>query len=220
MNIKITEQEHKKLLKYETMSFLVGSHLYGTNTEDSDKDYLRFYRPPLDWKDYGLPNIHQFQYSEQGIDHNWTTLKQFAENQKSGDSTINSDLIMFDSDFVENYTNEKRLSMVRTYKVIKAYIGFAKRDIKKGRLFHAHRSLYCAECLMDGGMPKKEVIQRLHKNQDQFDSDALTLMEKEFRQRANQMYDKGELSLYHIPTVKDPLLQKLLESNNVKEFKY
>jgi hypothetical protein len=36
----------------------------------------------------------------------------------------------------------------------------------------------------------------------------------------NEMYDKGEINKYFIPRHTDPLYQQLLDSNNIKEFKY
>ena len=74
-----------------------------------------------------FPNVHQFQYKdiENNIDYIWISNEQFFKNQASGESTINSDIILF-ADFLEE---SSKLNMCRTYNVMKAYLGFAIRDL-------------------------------------------------------------------------------------------
>lgn len=49
MNIKITKEEHEFLQKHVIETSIIGSHLYGLETEESDKDFLCIYRKPLEW---------------------------------------------------------------------------------------------------------------------------------------------------------------------------
>lgn len=229
MNIKISKEEHDYLHKWIIREFVVGSHLYGTAKEGSDKDILCIYDiGPLmtyspQYTEY-LPNYHQFQYDdvENNIQYIYTTVEQFHKNLNSGDSTINADVIMFYPSVFN------ALRMCRTYNVIKAFIGFAKRDLKnpkgKNKLFHAHRSLYCAKMLISGQLPTIDGIKGIA----DFPSSVHSLIQFEatLRDWLNELYDRGEIDRYYIPalpkslTPQNTLLVKLLQSNNTKEFKY
>lgn len=229
MNIKISKTEHDYLNEHLIESFVVGSHLYGTAKEGSDKDILCIYDiGPLmtyspQYTEY-LPNYHQFQYDdvENNRQYIYTTVEQFHKNLNSGDSTINADVIMFYPSVFN------ALRMCRTYNVIKAFIGFATRDLKKpegkNKLFHAHRGLHCAASLMYDRLPAIEEINTLNSNI--FPTEVLHIWCRELRNKCNKMFDNGELDRYYIPalpkslTPQNTLLVKLLQSNNTKEFKY
>lgn len=230
MNIKISKEENEYLLGRLKERFLIGSRLYGTHTEESDEDVLCLYddsemKAMSPYLCNFLPNYHQFQYDD--LENNrqiiWSTLEQFFKNLISGDSTINADIAMFYPGVVD-----KPLQVLRTYKVIKAYIGFAKRDLKdvskKNKLFHAHRSLYCAASLMINTLPTLDGIYRISK--DTYSKDDLIDWEWDLRKEVNNMFDKNRLKMYYIPPMPkslhswNTLLNKLTESNNTKEFKY
>jgi predicted nucleotidyltransferase len=222
MNIKITKQEHDFLQKHVIKTYIVGSHLYGVQNEQSDVDFLCIYKSP--WELFpsqeALPSIHQFQYDDgTTADYLYTNEVQFWKNQQSGDSTINSDVVMFSGEWDEDVA----LDMCRTYKVIKAYLGFANRDLKQvakigeKKLKHAIRGIYCAKSLMFKKLPKLSTI-RNHPT----DVSVKFLQDEcqRLRDTLNQMYNVGEIESYFVPKTRDTLLQKLLDSNNTKEFKY
>lgn len=231
MNLKITKEDHKELLLYKTHQVVIGSHMYGINTSKSDKDILCVYKMPEYWERFKFPNVHQLQYTEGGVDYIWTTAEQFWRNQRSGESTINSDALMWVPYIFTGNTNpELTLKYVRTYKVIKAYLGFAKRDLKKGTresIFHAARGLFCAECIMNGVLPEVSVIKDLFtvyqhlslESYMKFKKD-LEKEQKEFRVKLQKMYESHELELYYIPETNIPLLDKILQANNIREFQY
>lgn len=224
MNIKIKKGEHGELMAKKIHDCVIGSKLYGTDAENSDTDILCIFEPGRSWSaSMAYPSQHQFQYDDvaNNTQYIWTTILQFWRNLNSGDSTINADVVLFGKNPV-SVTDSWRLKSVRNYKVVKAYIGFARRDLKnykgKNKLFHAERSLYCAECIMNGQLPTIEVIQDIAKSpQDRLE---LIAWESDLRKRCNTMYEKDELKTYSIAVTGDKLLQKLLDSNNIKEFKY
>ncbi len=220
MNIKITKEEHEFLKRHQVTEIVIGSKLYGTEEEGSDTDFLCIYNKPSSWSDSNLPNFHQFQYDDvrNNCQYIWTTEEQFWKNQMSGDSTINSDVILFG----EKYSDLAKLELCRTYKVIKGYLGFAKRDLKeykkKNKLFHIARGLYCAEKLIYGKLPTLYDVQNRCRNI--INVPVLRSKENQLRLKCNSMFNEGLLGMYYIPKVSSPLYQKLLDSNNTKEFRY
>jgi predicted nucleotidyltransferase len=220
MNIIINKEEHLFLQSQVLQSIKIGSHLYGTNNENSDIDFLCIYKTSEVELHSGLPNFHQFQYKdiENNIDWNYCSELQFWKNLQSGDATINADIVLF----TDLYTN--KLEICRTYKVIKAYLGFAKRDLKdikkdtKRKLIHAARGLYCAESLINNKLPTKLDIQNIYTQL--LDKDDLITKEKNLRIKTNDLYDSNQLDNYYIEKCDNTLWQKLLESNNTKEFRY
>lgn len=63
MNIKINKEQHERLLPRCIHQIPMGSHLYGTNNENSDLDILCIYKPFENWQLLeSLPNYHQYQY--------------------------------------------------------------------------------------------------------------------------------------------------------------
>lgn len=220
MNIIIDQEEHEFLQSITLNRFLVGSRLYGTAREDSDTDYLCVYATSEEELYAGLPTAHQFQYKdlEGNTDWNYCSELQFRKNLYSGESVIQADIVLFTS------YSDKKLALCRTYKVIKAYLGFARRDLKeagKGReqkLWHAARSLYCAAELLEGWLPDLAGIQNLYGRQH--DQQQLEEQEQHLRAIANRQYEQGTLQLYYIEACGHPLWQKLLNSNNTKAFRY
>jgi predicted nucleotidyltransferase len=226
MNIKITKEQHLRLLERTSIKVPIGSHLYGTNTEKSDTDILCIYEPFDNWKLLeSYPNYHQFQYDceETNRDYIYTTFGQFWKNQRSGDSTINSDIIMFTNAITES--DESKLNYCRTFKVIKSFIGFAKRDIKQSlndntgkKLFHATRGLYCAQSLLEGDLPDVYNVKVCF--EEPWSYNYLVEFEKSLREVCNIMFEKKKLENYFVRETNDDLLNLLLSSNNIREFKY
>jgi predicted nucleotidyltransferase len=225
MNIKITKEQHERLQKQCFLQIPMGSYLYGTNNKDSDLDILCIYKPFDNWTLLeSLPNHHQFQYDDEetNTDFIYCTEGQFWKNQRSGDSTINSDVVMFSDEVINRY--EDKINYCRTQKVIKGYIGFANRDIKQysktnspKKYSHIVRGLITAECLIDGKLPKIKNIKEMNIN---FSIKQLQNWQTEVREKCNTMYEKKELENYYIEETEDELLNILLISNNTREFIY
>lgn len=223
MNIKITKEQHKRLCKSKYIEHEFGSRLFGTNRPDSDYDYMRVYDYDSVFNERfkGLPNIHSYQFDdvENNTQYIWVSEEQFWGNLFSGDGTIHSDILLFSA---KTEKKERALRMCRTFKIIRAYCGVAKRDLKlhssKNKLFHANRSLYIAECLIENKMPNIEDIQKL----------SLSLQSKEWcsnkeielRNIASDMYQNHQLHNYYIPKTEDELLNIMLQANNTRQFQY
>lgn len=233
MNIKISKKEHDYLLNdVPNRQFLFGSRLFETHTEKSDYDYLCIYDfSKLSDVPYSVisayPNIHSFQYDdkENNKQYIWMSAEQFHFNLRSGDGTILSDVILF------NNCDENDYNIVRTTKVIRAYCGVAKRDMKlhakdPKKRFHARKSIYIANCLMDGEMPLKSTIQSFMI--DDVGVKDICKSIDDSRSRINKISDDNLLPTYHINltknvgdlTIGESLVYKLVKSNNIKEFKY
>lgn len=225
MNVKIDKDEYLLLDGLIIKTHVIGSRLYKTNTEDSDTDVLVIYNSYGD-SDIYYPNSHQLQYDdhEDNTQYIYTTKRQFYANLFSGDSTINADVIMFSSD---DLSDSEKLNTVRTYNIIKSFIGLAKRDlrfIKKGKskLFHVLRGLYCAEQLMDNVLPDLSEIEKMG-SVTEYDIQSLVKRVDDLRSRMNKLFESGELTMYPkkpIFEAKDSLEEKIIESNNTKEFRY
>lgn len=222
MNIVITKEERDFLEKSVLKRYTIGSQLYKTNNSDSDTDILNIYKTSAIELNSALPNFHQFQWkdTENNIDWLYTSELQFWRNFYSGDSTINTDIVLF-TDIVTD--DNHRLKLCRTYKIIKAYIGFAKRDLKqinkdKSKIFHANRGLYCAKELIENRLPSLDKIKDLYFNS--LTKDILEIEEERLRIQLNDLYNKQQILSYYIEKCGNTLFDKLLESNNTIEFKY
>lgn len=231
MNIKITKEQHERLLRHKEHEFLFGSHLFGVNDENSDMDIICIYNDKsvfgqrlVDYQ--SLPNIHSFQYDdkENNTQYVWCTLEQFMRSISSGDGTHYIDALLFTNED-DDLTDLEKVEVLRTYKIIKAYLGVAKRDMKLHRndpkkQFHAMRSNYIAECLMKNEMPKLEVIQQL--KEDRKYPNIIIEQTERLRITLNGLLNSGEIDMYYIPQVnrEDDLLMLQLNSNNIREFKY
>jgi predicted nucleotidyltransferase len=231
MNIKITKEEFDFIMSAPHFSGkkLIGSRLYETNTADSDTDYLVGYTS-FHESDLFLPNLHTFQYDdkENNTQYVFSTPNQFWSNLFSGDSIINADVILYDT---KKWTSEEQINILRTYNIIKAFIGFAKRDYKdltedkgKNKLFHICRCLYFADELLDNRLPKRSYIKYLFTHPDEFiKQEDIQEYINGLRQRMNKLYENNELTKYPVAPIKplqNSLEVKLFESNNKKKFFY
>jgi hypothetical protein len=223
MNIKITKEEYLVLNQYIENSFIIGSRLYGNHSENSDIDVINIIKPIFESDKY-LPNFHQFQYDdlENNKQEMFITRERFFKNLFSGDSTINTDIIMFTN--FDNLNEFEKLNYCRTYNIIKAFLGFAKRDLNninkgKNKRFHAARSIYCAEELINNRLPKIEEFKKY------IDLTIHELLSKcaELREVSNKLLNEKDLTPFPKELFIKPLNsleQKLIESNNILEFKY
>lgn len=226
MNIKINKEQFERLYEHKEEEYIFGSQLYGTAREGSDTDILVVYDSESVFIDsipirvLGLPNIHQFQYDDEENNRQYifTDSIQFAKNMQSGDSTINAEIMMFMDETVQ-----EDIHIFRTFKIIKAFIGFAKRDLrykKKGYEAHVARGLYIADSLIHNTLPTLEGVREVMVESSNLPVTLYERIQKTLRQKVNKMYDDGEIPLYCIPKTDDDLLNLLLQSNNTKEFKY
>lgn len=229
MNMKITKEDHLRLMGGLKEKLIFGSRLFGTHTDESDYDYVMIYNFE---KVFGVdennferfPNIHSFQFDDypNKSQYVWMTDKQFDIILTSGDGTILSDILMFGEC---NISNKDKLFFCRTYKIIKAYCGVAKRDLKLHpknikKRFHVLRSLYIANALMDGYIPNVKEIQKISEDVESVKIIDMVKWVNDSRERANKMLNNKELVQYNIKPSGDVLLDKLLDSNNIGEFKY
>ncbi len=237
MNIKINLEQASWLSDRQLSRYTIGSHMYGTNKEGSDKDILVFYKGFGMDIDACLAVRHQFQYDDKKNNVQWiyTTIAQWWRNLLSGESTINADMVMFSDVLVSmGYQDSDLLNVLRTYNTIKAYLGFAKRDIKdlkqgkgKNKQFHAQRGILCADYLMRGQIPTKEDIQAIVPGA--FDLEEIQFTEAMYRAKCNNLYDSGELTLFpkekllgleKTDVIENELLSLYYNSMNIKEFRY
>lgn len=132
MNIHFKDKDLFENLKNATLAKVrVGSHLYGTNNENSDEDFLYIYATSeAELRSFIWTN-HQLQYKEEGIDHNFVSLHSFIRNIINGDSTINFEVV--NSTELENtcldFLHDIK-SIFNTYTIARSYNGFARRDCK------------------------------------------------------------------------------------------
>lgn len=223
MNIKINTAQARFILDgYALRTYTVGSHLYGVQGPASDVDYLVLYRSFHETADLHYPNYHQFQWddTEHNAQYLFSSERQFWKNLYSGDSTINADVVLFAEGA---YSEVQKLNITRTFNIIKAFLGFAKRDLKllnkgKNKLFHINRGLYCAQCLLENRLPLLSAF-----GFTETSTQLLANREAELRARCNTLLETDELSLFpKVPVVKagNELEALLIEANNTKEFRY
>lgn len=231
MNVKINKQQHEYLCKHysDYNEYLFGSHLHGIATEESDKDVIRvisndFYDEFNISKATFLPNIHSFQYddSENNMQVAWMTERQFWYNLWSGDGNMIADVVI-----LSGHWDEPTIKLYTfTYKVIKGYLGVAKRDLKlhpksDKKRFHAWRSLKFASILLNGGIPTVSDIIKL-KDEEVPSNSYMSLAESEIRAKLNVMLDRGDIR--HYPEFagfeNNSLVKLMIESNNIREFRY
>lgn len=132
MNIHFTDKGLFENLKNATLAKVrVGSHLYGTDNENSDEDFLYIYATSENELKSFVWTNHQLQYKEEGVDHNFVSLHTFVRNIINGDSTINFEVVHSDElkkthlGFMHVYRD-----YFNTYTIIRSYNGFARRDCK------------------------------------------------------------------------------------------
>ena len=132
MNIHFTDKKlFDKLKKATIAKVIVGSHMYGTNNENSDIDYLHIYATSENELMSFIQTNHQLQYKEEGIDYNFVSLNSFLKNIFNGDSSINFEVIASDSLIgtdLEWLCSHKDTFI--TYNMIRSYLGLCRRDIK------------------------------------------------------------------------------------------
>ena len=80
---------------------------------------------------------------------------------------------------------------------------------------------------MNGLLPKLSEIKELFNKYQVLESEFINELrvdlekeQKEFREKLQKMYESHQIEMYHIPETNVPLLNKILQSNNIREFHY
>lgn len=222
MNVKINKNEHEYLCSLNYKEYLFGSQLHGIASANSDEDYIRviddsFYDNFTTLGKF-LPNIHSWQYDDHNKQYVWMTERQFYYNLFSGDGNMIADVVLLSGEF------EDALFLCRTYKIIKGYLGVAKRDLKlhgnvEKKRFHATRSLYMANKLMSNQSPSISDIVDL-KNSKLQTREELFEIENRLRVSLNLMLDSGKIDMVPKFIETNSLAQIMINCNNIREFKY
>jgi hypothetical protein len=178
----------------------------------------------FDTKAIYLPNIHSYQFDDNKNNTQYVlmTERQFYYNLFSGDGNMVADVVLLSGGF------EEPLFLCSGYKVIKGYLGVARRDLKlhgnnDKKKFHALRSMYMAEKLMEKELPTVGGIQLLYKNYAGCylpSTETLNKKQNNLRGRLNDMLNKGEIDMYPHFREGQELIQIVVDTNNIKEFKY
>tara|TARA_R110000737_G_scaffold213289_4_gene230427 strand:- start:170 stop:1015 length:846 start_codon:yes stop_codon:yes gene_type:complete len=133
MNIHIEDEVlFEELKRISVFNIEIGSRMYGTNNEESDRDILYIYIPSQDEMNSISSSHHQYQFKENGIDHIFTDIFTFIKNTLNGDSTINFEVI--NSEKIEHSNLDWLVSYrdyFRNYKILRAYLGRARKDLKQ-----------------------------------------------------------------------------------------
>lgn len=236
MNIKIDEEEHLILKRMSVVSHKIGSKLYGTDTKKSDTDLImivdqnnweKYISNSVDFKSFSLcrylPNLHPFQYDceKTNTDYIYVTERQFTYSLITGDSTIFAEALMWNTGY-----DPRPVEYFRTYKILKGFNGYSKRDISKIRDHpssekfrqHAIRGLYIQEELVNNRLP--DLGGWINHKFQGFGKRELSKLQKDFRKIMNEMVESGDLFDYYIPKSTVSLVGKHLKANNTREFKY
>ena len=156
MNIQITDKRLIENLQRSTFAtFEFGAKLYGLDSESSDIDEVAIYAKPTFFHHSFLWEHHTLQVATRTSDTIYSTLQEFVRNLLTGDSLYNFEVIH--SDAVKNsrldYLYENAHNFYN-FTTIRAYLGFARRDLKHGlkdgkRLSHAVRCYHAAEMIFN-----------------------------------------------------------------------
>lgn len=240
MNIHFTNKEAFELLKEASIfSIEIGSTMYGTTNEQSDKDLLHVYIPCIEELTSFVETHHQFQYKENGVDYLFVNIFQFFRNALNGDSTINFEVINHFS--LENTVFDwvyKSRSIFANYRILKSYLGMARRDIKhlskaktirdkNKRLAHVVRSYYFIQDILNKEftpLVQNERLTEILTIHQLVDSrkrhELMTLWNEKIEKLRNLVNEKLDNHSLNLPYYMLPFHQKLLDDfiqNLIKE---
>jgi len=136
MNIKKDIVKDKELfdnlMKSTFVKVEVGSKMYELEHENSDTDLLCIYNTSKRELNMFDRSHHQIQFKVDGVDYLFINIHSFLSNAVSGDSTINFEVINSkkllgtELDFLYKYRE-----YFYNYKIIRSYLGLARRDLKR-----------------------------------------------------------------------------------------
>lgn len=145
-----------QLMENKIFEIEVGSEMYGLKNKNSDSDILVIYIDSI-FNRGTLNSHHQLQYNDENnnVNYIFTTLEQFCLNIITGDSTINYEVLV-QGKFKEKFEDLYYALNYYNTKIIKSYLGMAKRDLKTIRknynpktASHFIRGLHFAEAIMN-----------------------------------------------------------------------
>lgn len=237
MNIHITDKSLVKNLEKATIAkVIVGSHMYGTNNEKSDIDYLNIYATSENELLSVINTQHQLQYKENGVDNLFVSLHTFIANILSGDSPINFEVVNSDQLIGTEleWLYDIRESFI-TYTTIRSYLGICRRDIKhfgrckseydkKKKLGHIIRGAKYAESMLNLNWDFNNLNKSLDNDVDVSTNKLLrewTKKVSELRNILNEKFNNGSLGLAQKINVDSgiELTEKLLKYTKSNEFK-
>ncbi len=132
MNIIIDTDTFTALSDYKVFDVEFGSALWGTKNEQSDSDILRIIEPSKMWLSAPYNTDHLLQYKDEvnNIDYIFCTPQTFIRGIVNGDSAIFHEILRLGG---LKHTQLSFLEKIdfSTYKILRAYLGLAKRDIKE-----------------------------------------------------------------------------------------
>jgi hypothetical protein len=134
MNIHIHSQDlFASLMGATLVEIEVGSSSYGLKDAQSDTDILCVYVPSLNKVNSFLNLHHVLQYKDEQnrIDYIFEDVFSFVRNCLSGDSTLNFEALHTETikDSPLSFLYDQRFAFYN-YNIVKAYLGFGKRDRK------------------------------------------------------------------------------------------
>lgn len=142
MYVQIEKTVRDSLQKNVIAEMMMGSHAHGLADEKSDKDILYIYYD----KDYGN-NIYWesngWQYKTDGIDENYQEIRVFIRNLITAKMCGNLEALLGGWVLNENLSKANALSLdvlfkllmsLKSYAIIKSYMGYAKKDMKNAEV--------------------------------------------------------------------------------------
>lgn len=217
MNIKITEQHRNWLVKNSESidRHLFGSQLIGNNHGGSDVDLMVIYNLPNDYYRYMniYPNMHLLQYDEPGHNEIWATHNQFFRGLFYGEGIIQIDIVLFNENFIYKNDIKDPVKLLRTKNTLKCLLGVAKRDLINKKTFFANKGYYMAKCIFENKYPDLDVIVKNEYNVTNEDISGL-------RKEVMKAHEKNEIQNFFIPDNVSKYERVIIESNNIKEFRY
>ncbi len=220
MNIHIHDQDLFALLMGATLVKMeVGSSLYGLKDAESDTDILCIYVPSINKVNslLNLQHVLQYKDEENRIDYIFEDVFSFVRNCLSGDSSINFEALHTKAlkDSPLSFLYDQRFAFYN-YNIVKAYLGFSKRDRK-----------FLDESLSDREQTKKMTHifrsylfgkQILERN---FQLDATLLKSKKdsyLQMSFSEKINEADRVCMEIDDFRKNVLNKRLESGRIQKF--
>lgn len=161
MYVQIDKHMRDSLQGNVIAKMYMGSHAHGLADEDSDEDILYVY--------YDMEHGHTifnetngWQYKNGNVDENYQELRVFISNLITAKMCGNLEALLDGWTFNDQNINRecelaldvifKRLRDIRSYALIKSYLGYAKKDIKNAR------KMLAEDCPLDSRDLRKKIV--------------------------------------------------------------
>jgi len=243
MNIHIDTYKFNHIMQktYIYGIYEFGSCTYGLADNKSDKDYLVIYAPFESEVFSPFVNHHQYQYKDvdNNIDYVLMNLNTYIKNLVNGDSVINYEIL-----YNETFKRElffkifsDNVNKFKTYNIVKAYLGMAKRDLKylvkrktnhdyKRGLLHIFRSLSFAEMILNDNFNLKndeiinfkkildEEYDNLDKSKQMLIKENFVESEKKLRCLVTDLMQKKQIPRYLDVSFQKEITEHVIKYNN------